>query len=159
MATRRRWLQFSLQTAFVVLTAFAIWLGVAVNRAREQREAVKAIETLGGVVFYDWQLPNPENYWELHEGGPHGPALLRRFIGDDFFQSVRAVRFPVLSRDMQANVLEAIPPLQRMIGLEAILIPVFSAEYNVGVPKSTIDALQSALPDCEVCEYGYGGGP
>jgi hypothetical protein len=48
MKPRRRYLTFSLRTLFVLTTAFAIWLGVVVNRAREQREAIKAIEALGG---------------------------------------------------------------------------------------------------------------
>ena len=56
MTRTRRWLQYSLRSFLVVLTAFAIWLGVAVNRAREQREAVKAIEALGGTVTYDFQV-------------------------------------------------------------------------------------------------------
>lgn len=42
--SRRRYLTFSLRSLFVLTTALAIWLGVVINGAREQREAVKAIE-------------------------------------------------------------------------------------------------------------------
>ncbi len=47
MKPTRRYLTFSLRTFFFVLTAFAVWLGVIAERAREQREAVRAIGALG----------------------------------------------------------------------------------------------------------------
>jgi hypothetical protein len=47
MATPRRWFQYSLRSFFVLVTAFAVWPGVVVDRARERREAVKAIEAFG----------------------------------------------------------------------------------------------------------------
>lgn len=50
---RRRWFQFSLRTMLVLMLAFGCgfgWLGMKVKQAREQREAVKAIEKLGGRV-------------------------------------------------------------------------------------------------------------
>src|SRR6185437_14530890 len=40
MKPRRHYLTFSLRTLFVLTGAIALWLGVVVNRAREQREAV-----------------------------------------------------------------------------------------------------------------------
>ena len=56
---RRRWLQFSLRSFFVLLTVGCLWLGWKVERTsertRQQREAVKAIEALTGRVQYDWQ--------------------------------------------------------------------------------------------------------
>ena len=57
MTTRRRWLQFSLRGFFVVVTIGCLWLGVAVNRAREEAEAVKRIEAVYGVVEYNWEPP------------------------------------------------------------------------------------------------------
>lgn len=52
MTRPRRYLTFSLRTLFVVLTVLGIWLGVIANRAREQREAVRAIEKAGGFIAY-----------------------------------------------------------------------------------------------------------
>ena len=40
----------------VLVTVLCVWLAVTVNRARKQREAVEAIEELGGVVYYDYQV-------------------------------------------------------------------------------------------------------
>ena len=53
---RRRWLQFSLRTLMVLMLVLGCglgWLASKIIRAREQREAVKAIEELGGRV--DWK--------------------------------------------------------------------------------------------------------
>lgn len=47
--TPRRWFQFSLRFFLVALTVLAFWLGVVVTRAREQREAVKAIRSRSSV--------------------------------------------------------------------------------------------------------------
>jgi len=81
---RRRWLQFSLSTILLLVTALSLWLGVVVNRARKQRDAVAAIEKAGGGVAYDFQMspsfPPP--------GKPPGPRWLRRMLGDEYFQSV-----------------------------------------------------------------------
>ena len=51
---RRRWFQFSLRTLFVLLTVLCVWLAVTVERVRKQREAVAAIEAVGGSVFYEY---------------------------------------------------------------------------------------------------------
>ena len=55
MRPRRRWFQYSRRSFLVVVTSLAVWLGIVVNRAGEQQEAVKAIEALGGHVTYDWE--------------------------------------------------------------------------------------------------------
>ena len=38
---RRRWLQFSLRTLFVVVTVFCVWMGLVTKAARDQRQAVE----------------------------------------------------------------------------------------------------------------------
>jgi hypothetical protein len=105
--SRRRWLQYSLRTLLVVTTLCAIacsWLGVKLQQARPQREAVAALEKLGALVFYDWQydaqgisLPSPQ---------PPGRLWLRRVLGDDFFQSVHTVE--LTNRDITDAGLENI---------------------------------------------------
>jgi hypothetical protein len=88
---RRRWLRFSLRGLFALLTVFAVGFGVIVNPAREQREAVKAIEAAGGSVHYDWEYRTPR--------GPAGPAWLRLLVGDELFQDVALVDFSGVSED------------------------------------------------------------
>jgi hypothetical protein len=79
MATRCRWLQFSLRTAFVVLTAFALGLGSTVERARNRGRAIDAIMEAGGSVQYieynDWLpasawAPNRDHFWDDLKGCP-----------------------------------------------------------------------------------------
>jgi hypothetical protein len=77
-AIRRRWFRFSLRMLLVVVTLLCVWLGIQVNAARRQREAVAEILKAGGTVSYDYKPP--------------GPVWGRNAIGDDYFQTVNAVQ-------------------------------------------------------------------
>src|SRR5579863_5667165 len=83
LTPKRRWAQFSLGTMFVVVTALGVWLGVVVNRANRQREAVVAIEALGGTVYY----AEPDE--DASEAFPR--PFLRRWLPRDYFDEVRLV--------------------------------------------------------------------
>jgi hypothetical protein len=93
-ASRRklRWFQFSLRTLLVFVTLVALacsWLAVKMKQEKRQREAVAAIQKLGGHVEYDWQRDANGN--PLPDPQPPGPAWLRRVLGDYFFTTpVRA---------------------------------------------------------------------
>src|SRR5258708_658317 len=50
LTPKRRWAQFSLASMFVVVTVLCVWLSVVANRAHRQRDAVAAIEAVGGEV-------------------------------------------------------------------------------------------------------------
>jgi hypothetical protein len=52
----RRWIQFSVRTLLVLIAAIAVLMGVKVNQARRQRDAVADIQALGGWVHYDYQI-------------------------------------------------------------------------------------------------------
>lgn len=99
---RRRWFQFSLRSLLVLVTVFAVWLGLQVNRANRQRRAVEAISAMGGQFSYDYQRqpkrpspfpsaaaalgiadPLPHSYNLKAE--PPGPAWLRKLIGAHYF--------------------------------------------------------------------------
>ena len=80
---RRRWFQYSLRTLFVLVTVLCVCLAVTANRARRQREAVKAIESVGGQVRYEYQYVSGQE--------PPGPEWLRELIGDEYFVSVVVV--------------------------------------------------------------------
>ena len=96
---KRRWFRFSLRTFLLVVTVLCIWLGIKVNEARRQKEAVDAILKAGGMVHYDYQtLPNipSENHWNIGYNAnalPTGPPFLRKLFGDDCFRKVILVRF------------------------------------------------------------------
>lgn len=151
MKLTRRWLQYSLRSFLVLLTALAVWLGVVVNRAREQREAVKAIEAAGGTVTYDFQitgvpfdgtpdLPHVvERFFDPY-AEPPGPLWLRRLIGDDFFQEPVAVNFLAYPRPPTGSAIQkAIRYLKQLRGLKRVA-------YEADLSDATHRELQAALP-------------
>ena len=156
--SRRRWLQFSLRGFLVVLTAFAVWLGVIVKRARVQREAVKAIEAKGGFVQYDWQvdlkrmsrIEGFEHYKVFRKyGSPGGPAWLRQRIGNDYFQNVVTVEFywdPLKDRSFNESTLPALVPHLQNLGALKLL----TVRDDVGASGTMRTELMNALPNCEV---------
>jgi hypothetical protein len=84
----RRRLRFSLRAMMLVIVLLGIWLGWQVNRAREQRQAVAAVQNYGGWVHYDYDFVNGK----LTSGrSPWAPHWLRGLLGDEFFQEVRQV--------------------------------------------------------------------
>lgn len=77
---RRRWLQFSLRTLFVVMTIVAVWLGMIMHKARKLRQSVDAITAAGGAVYFHHQMEQ-----QKLDATPPGPAWLRRLVGDEPF--------------------------------------------------------------------------
>jgi hypothetical protein len=98
---KRRWFRFSLRMLLVLLTVLCVWLGLKVNLARQQREAVEAIYKAGGSVVFDYQyLPksNPvgsaiRDYTINLDAAAPAPSWLRFLMGDDCFRTVIAVYF------------------------------------------------------------------
>lgn len=157
---RRRWLQFSLRTAFVLLTIGCIWLGILAERARQQREAVEAIEALGGSVTYDFQIvgvpydgnpdpPHTVNRIFRPDADPPGPIWLRRLIGDEFFQEVVAVTFmlPAFSPPTESEIQRAIPHLKRLRSLKRVA-------YWPDISDETHRELKDALPSSALVHIG-----
>jgi hypothetical protein len=66
----------------MVLAVTFGWLGRIFVRVRHQREIAAKVTETGGKVYYDYQLANKE---------PPGPALIRRFLGDDCFAFLERV--------------------------------------------------------------------
>jgi hypothetical protein len=58
ISTRHRWFRYSLRTMFVVMTAFAVWLGWQSFTVRARRLSIETIEAGGGLVYvYDPDYP------------------------------------------------------------------------------------------------------
>lgn len=111
----RRWLRFSLRTFFLLLTLFAVWLGVMTHRAREQGNAVSVINSLGGTVQYDYEFEADWNF--LPHAKPPGPKWLRGVIGPDFGTNVVIVNYwrngtPGIATDKDLSVLLSLPRLR-----------------------------------------------
>lgn len=58
--SKRRWLQFSLRTALVVVTAICVALSTWLVPAERQRQAVAALRAVGASVSYSHDLRNGE---------------------------------------------------------------------------------------------------
>jgi hypothetical protein len=53
-----RWKSISLRGMLLLIVAIALLLGWIANKARQQREAVAALQKFGGFVHYDWEFKN-----------------------------------------------------------------------------------------------------
>jgi len=70
----------------VLVLVISLPLGWKARRASIQRRAVAAVQALGGRIAYEDEL-DAEGFPRLPHR-PGGPAWLRRWIGDEFFQEV-----------------------------------------------------------------------
>jgi hypothetical protein len=88
---RRRWLQVSLRTLLVLLTAICIWLGWQVERARKQREAINAIAERGGGTSYVWEIEPKDGMGRSTKPACPLPDWIRQLFGDDLLFPVSTV--------------------------------------------------------------------
>jgi hypothetical protein len=101
---RIRWKTISLRGLLLLILAIALWLGWIVQKSRQQREAVAALQKFGGFVHYDWEfvdgpvkVPRGNSLWmpswgKLTSGRkPWAPDWMRRALGDEYFQSIAHV--------------------------------------------------------------------
>ena len=87
----RKYFRFGLSTLMLLITVFCVWMGVQVNRARDTRLAIDAIEELGGEVYYVHERTKSGIY--VRKAELPGPAWLREFIGDEYFVDVANIAF------------------------------------------------------------------
>ena len=84
----RRHLRVSLKTMMVLVVILAVPLAWGVNKAREQRRAVAAVQKYGGWVHYDYEFVGGK----LTPGQePWAPRWMRSLLGDEFFQEIAYV--------------------------------------------------------------------
>jgi hypothetical protein len=95
---RRNW--FAPLAASLILLIPCCWLVVKWNAVRIEREVAAAIEKGGGRVEY-------------HD--PHGPAWLRKFLGDGYFRHARIVYFGPETSDADLERVVALPGLDSLV--------------------------------------------
>jgi hypothetical protein len=111
---RRRWLRFSLRTLLVLVTVFGVWLGMKVNQARRQKEAVAALGALGMDFHYAHQRDDayPNSIAPGRELDV--PKWLDELAGYDFFRTVVSVQnIPPVSDEDLAH-LAGLPYIERL---------------------------------------------
>lgn len=131
---RRRWFRFSLRSLLLAMFVIAVWLGWLCNRARQQKASVAGITKLGGTIIYDHEYDGDQvpfatsigSLWRQFSGRelyvldaePRGPRWLRRWIGDDFFQTVVAVdlsQYPTQVNDDDLRHLRDLVGMRRLL--------------------------------------------
>ena len=84
------------------------YLGIKMQRARRQKEAVEEIKQLGLTVSYDYHVLSGVR-------APSSPKWLRNLLGDDFFTNVVSVH--VGSTQVTDAGLEQLKGLTQLLGL------------------------------------------
>jgi hypothetical protein len=81
-----KWGRFALRTLLILAPAVGIWLGLIMAAARQQQNAVKAIQAAGGNIDYDFQKVTIGGVTGIDVNAPMpGPAWIRKLLGDDYF--------------------------------------------------------------------------
>ncbi len=75
-ASRQHRFRFRVRDLILLVLVFGASLGWMVRSARIQRDAVAAIESAGGSVYYDWQW-TPGDHWALADYRPGGKPRRR----------------------------------------------------------------------------------
>lgn len=102
MVSRRHWVQFSLPTFLALVTALSVWLGWHLQQLHQQRRSVAMVKSIGGRVYYDYQL---------REIAP-GPQWLFDFLGNDFLSPVLSVKLPADASDADLASISCLRSLQ-----------------------------------------------
>ena len=95
---RRRWFaRFSLRTAFVLVTLVCVWLGVQVNRAKNERAAKFAFQQVEALHFNDAQVDSSDfsiiPIGEARAAEAKWKRHLRQWLGDDYVDRIASVAF------------------------------------------------------------------
>ena len=156
MRRKHRWLRLSLRTFLALLTVGCVWLGLVINQVHERRNVIQWITDLGGVVYYDYELPERGNV--IKDARPPAPDWMCNLVGIDVFANVVYVR-------LKSDRLRDVTPLTELEHLRVLILesphsvdvlPLADMEtlewLVVGVQHSREDhqKLKEALPECAV---------
>ena len=83
--------RYSMRGLLIAVTIYCVALGWRLNRAHQQREAVKAIREAGGWVYYDFQQYDPKTGKFDSQAAPSAPAWMLDPVGIDFWHNVTAL--------------------------------------------------------------------
>jgi hypothetical protein len=144
---RLRWYQYRLRTLLIIMTLLAVWMAWISHCARQQQTAVEKIHALGGNVSYDIQKINGQYFAFDYHAIPPGPAWLRKFIGEDYFQNVVYVELgKTHDTDDDLAILQNLPDLEGL-ALNDTNITGNSLVHLEGLKKLEILILEKTMID------------
>ncbi|HVX13699.1 MAG TPA: hypothetical protein VHC22_21130 [Pirellulales bacterium] len=138
--------QFSLRLLLALVTAACIALGVWGMRAERQRRAVKAIEAVGGEVYYVSREPFlrrclPRDYL----GDVEVVSLSSTRVTDDFLAHLKVLTALQILHLGSTGITDAgMVHLEGLTKLQYLLLP------RTRVTKDGVARLQKALPNCGI---------
>lgn len=107
---RRTWLQYSTRFALLAIVVAALpfaWLRRRLNRAMTQAEAVRRLQSIGGIICYDHEWDDERDCFS--NAPDPGIPFLRDLLGDHFFLRVSGIVFSQF--DGKAQALSALSDL------------------------------------------------
>jgi hypothetical protein len=151
--SKRGWLQFSLRTAFIVVTASCVALSFWVVPAERQRQTIAMVEARGGRVSYAGTYPEQSFIM----------AYLRRWLPRAYFDNVEQIKLSRskvtdadLARLSVLNTLESLAIDDTQItdaGLAHLHRLTKLERLSFSRTRATLDGragLQRVLPNCRV---------
>jgi internalin A len=111
------YVRFRLRLLIAIVLLIGASLGWIVNRVRVQREAVAAIRSAGGQVFYDWEWKNRRLARNSRVNKPRGPKWLLDRLGVDYFNHIVYVSLTEPASD------EIMAQIGQLNGLEILWLP------------------------------------
>ena len=85
----RRRLRYSVRALMALVLVLGVGMGWVIHRAQVQRDAVAAIDRVGGHFGYSWQ--RSKGMWIIPIPKPPWPDWVRRRLGPDFLDTVSYV--------------------------------------------------------------------
>lgn len=131
----RLWFFLKMVIVAILVVLLIVWRPM--QEAGEQRAAVAEIERLGGKLLYDYQLD--ESGRPIEGAVPAGWSVLRRLLGDDFFNTVVQVNLSGTEPDEAA-----LESFKGLAGLKKLDL------RATRVTQQAVEQLQAALPNCEI---------
>ena len=117
-------IRYSLRIFLLVLAVFSIWLGIRVNQAVRQRNAVAEMNSAGANIFFNWQLEPVRDadgdidYYKVIKDpeAVSAPKWLRQLVGDEYFQHV--VKIVIHPDEVDEQVINTIGQFPKLISID-----------------------------------------
>ncbi|MGH7193123.1 MAG: hypothetical protein ACREJM_06255, partial [Candidatus Saccharimonadales bacterium] len=116
---RRRWVQFGTRSMLALTTVCGILLGWRVNEVRRERDALAFVESLGGMVCFDYQCDFDKDgnlRFVDPTREPPGSSWLRSMVGDEYARHI--VVIIVRGANVTDKDLERLTGLSGLVSLE-----------------------------------------